>query len=385
MTSETIRILHTADWHLGREFHGKDLTESHGRFFEWLLQEVEERDIDLVIMAGDIYDRALPPLTAIQLFNREIDRLADRVPVVLTAGNHDSTVRMSHGELLREGIWLRSGTGQLGEPVLFENLPFPVAVYPIPYLDPIAAGSELEVDQTHEAVLGRAIEMARNDFEGREEGTRSILMAHAFVTGSETSESERGIIVGGAEDVPASLFDGFDYTALGHLHRPQAPGETVRYSGSPLCLSFSEAKDEKSVAIVDLAADGSVSIETVPVPRPVEVSRIKGKLEELMEDPSFREFKDHWLEVTLTDETRPSAPMERLSSVFTEVLSLRFSELRTEDAQNEAQALESLSKTDPMELLRQFITDVRGEGPTEEEAQILQQALDERSGAETRS
>lgn len=384
MSRDTIRILHTADWHLGREFHGKDMTGSHGQFFEWLLQQVEERDIDLVIMAGDIYDRALPPLTAIQLFNREVDRLTGKVPLVLISGNHDSTVRMSHGQLLREGLHLRSGTDKVGEPVVFENFAFPLAVYPVPYLDPITAGSELQVGQTHEEVLGRAVEAARVDLEERGADTRSVLVAHAFVTGSETSESERGIMVGGAEDVPASLFEGFDYTALGHLHRPQAPAATVRYSGSPLCLSFSESGDEKSVAVVELTADGSTSIEEVAVPRPVEISRLEGTLDQLMGDPGFRKYADHWVEITLTDKTQPLAPMERLGTVFENVLSLRFSELGPENVLSEARQLEELSKTDPLELLKQFVTDVRGEGPSDDEVKILEQALDHKTGSETR-
>jgi exonuclease SbcD len=385
MGEDSIRILHTADWHLGREFHGKDLTELHRRFFDWLIAEIEERQVDLVVMAGDIYDRALPPLEAIGLFNSQIDRLADVAPTVLITGNHDSTIRMSHGRLLREGICLRSGTDLLGKPEIFDSFAFPLAVYPVPYLDPISSGPALGVGQTHEEVLGEATRMAREDLERRPEGTRSVLVAHAFVTGAETSDSERGIFVGGAEDVPAATFDGFDYTALGHLHRPQEPGARVRYSGSPLCLSFSESNDVKSVSLVDLDSAGSVSIEEVPVPRWVEVSRVSGLLDDLLADPEHRSLADHWLEVTLEDRTQPDSPMERLESVFNEVLSLRFSELGPEQAGRQAEELEALSRQEPMRLLEQFLVEVRGEGPDEEERRILQAALDHRSGSESRN
>jgi DNA repair protein SbcD/Mre11 len=383
--TDHIRILHTADWHLGREFHGMGLNRSHEAFFEWLGDQIERLEIDLLIMAGDIFDRALPPLEAIRLFNREIDRLSGLTRVVLIAGNHDSTVRMSHGELLREGICLRSGTGMAGEPVLYDDLPFPFAVYPVPYLDPVTCGPELGVGQTHAEVLGRALDLAREDLAGRDTATRSVAVAHAFATGSETSESERGIVVGGAEDVPGSIFEGFDYTALGHLHRPQQVADRVRYSGSPLCLSFSEAADRKSVTVVDLSPDGSVGVEEIEVPKPFEISRIEGGLEELVGSPEFRKYRDHWLEVTLTDTTPPNAPMDTLRAVFPDVLSLRYSKLGPEQAGREAEALEALSRKQPMELLRQFLVDVRGTEPDEKESEILQQALDHRTGAETRA
>ena len=383
-----IRIFHTADWHLGREFHGADLSDAHRHFFDWLVGQIEERQVDLVIMAGDIFDRALPPLNAIGTFNDAVNRLAKLAPVVLITGNHDSTVRLSHGPLLRDGIHLRSGTVGIGSPIVMDDGPFPLAIYPIPYLDPIAAAPEIEADAaTHEAVLGRAVEICLQDLAGREEGTRSVGVAHAFVTGAQTSDSERGIFVGGSEEVPASVFESFDYLALGHLHRPQDVGKRVRYSGSPLFLSYSEVsgEEEKSVTIIDLDADGSTTVDPVRIPPFARLSLIRGTLEELLESDEYASVEDHWLEITLTDTSRPDAPMERLRKRFPHVMSLRFSELSLGETSQEAERLRELSRTSPMKLITEFLVDVRGEGPDKDELEILQQGLDHSTSSEVRS
>ena len=297
--SGKIRILHTADWHLGREFHGRDMSELHLEFFKWLAEQIEARKIDLVLMAGDIYDRALPPVSAISLFNEQMAKLSALAPFVMITGNHDSTVRMSHGPLLREGIHLRSGIESIGEPVTFEE-PFPLAVYPVPYLDPMTVAGQFDLDSTtHDAVIGEAVRRSLADLEARE-GVRSIAIGHAFVTGAVTSESERSIQVGGAEDVSSTVFGGFDYVALGHLHRPQSVGDRVRYSGSPIPLSYSEVDGGagKSVAVIELSADGSVEIETVDIPQLVRMGRISGELDFLLDDDSLEDVKSDWLEVT---------------------------------------------------------------------------------------
>jgi len=381
---DTIRILHTADWHLGREFHGADLTDAHQAFFDWLGSQILERDVDLVIMAGDIFDRALPPLSAVALFNRNLDRISELAPIVLVAGNHDSIVRMGHGALLKEGIHLRSGTDQIGEAITFDGGAFPLAIYPIPYLDPIASSDKLECDEaTHGAVLAAAVSASLADLAGQPDGTRSLAIAHAFVTGGKVTDSERGISVGGAFDVPSSTFDGFDYVALGHLHRPQQMDSHVRYSGSPLFLSFSEVGAEKSVEIVDLFANGSIEVETVAVPPSVEVGRIRGELEDLLTSDEFTEYEDHWLEVEVTDTKRPYAPMEKLGRRFRHVLSLRFPKLAEESAEREAERLLQVSQKDPLELVTEFVNYVREGEVTAEERDLLERALASRTASET--
>lgn len=389
MTShpDHIRILHTADWHLGREFHGADLTAAHRHFFDWLADQIQEREVDVVLMAGDIFDRALPPLNAIETFNEEVNRLADLVPIVLITGNHDSTVRLSHGPLLRDGIHLLSGTAAIGRPVMLDGGSFPLAIYPIPYLDPVASAPELDAEAAnHEAVLARSVELCLENLSGLKTGTRSVGIAHAFVTGAETSSSERGIFVGGSEDLPAGVFEGFDYVALGHLHRPQRISDRVWYSGSPLFLSYSELSGDagKSIMVVDLAADGSIEADAVPIPPFAQLSRISGTLSELLDSDEFTGFEDHWLEVTLTDTSRPENPMERLKARFPQIMSLQFSKLTLGESAEEVERLSELSRTSPMELITEFLQSVRGKEPDEHERKILQEALEHSTSREVR-
>ncbi len=381
-----IRILHTADWHLGREFHGRDLGTLHEAFFDWMEHEIETREIDLLLMAGDIYDRALPPVSAVELFNRRVARLSDLTKVVMITGNHDSAVRMGHGPLLKPAIHLRCGVRRLGEPVLIEH-PFPLAVYPIPYLDPPTMSSLLDLDEnSHDAVLGEAVRRCREDLAGHP-GTRSVAVGHAFITGSETSESERSIRIGGSENVDASVFDGFDYVALGHLHQPQEVAKRVRYAGSPIPLSFSEldAGEPKSVTVIELDATGSIETETVEIPQLVEMARIEGELDRLCNDPEFSEYENVWLEVKLTDHPRPNRPMDLLRARFPDVLSLRFdAPLAGDHGTLEAAEIKQLK---PIEVVSQFLEHVRGEdgGPDEQERKLLDRAFDEETGKDVRA
>jgi len=381
-----IRILHTADWHLGREFHGRDLTSLHEHFLDWLEEQVREREIDLVLMAGDIFDRALPPVTAVDLFNERITRLSKLADLVLITGNHDSVVRMGHGPLLKRTIHLRSGISQLGDPVVIEK-PFPVAVYPIPYLDPPTMSSRLDLDEnSHDAVLGEAVRRCREDLAGRA-GIRSVAVGHAFVAGGEISDSERSIQVGGSASVAPSVFDGFDYVALGHLHRPQAVTKRIRYAGSPIPLSFSEvgAGVPKSVTVIELQADGSISLDAVDIPQPVKMARIEGKLEELLADPAHEGLEDAWLEITLTDRVRPDQPVDRLRARFHGLIQPRFTAPMLLDGDTPDAA--EIQRLDPIEVVARFIEHVRGEGhgPDDGERLLLEQAFDEHTGKEVRS
>lgn len=384
MSEPTIRILHTADWHLGREFHGHDMTGLHQQFFDWLIAEVEARQIDVVLMAGDIYDRALPPVGAVNMLNRELDRLAGLTRTVLITGNHDSTTRMGHGALLREEIHLRAGAGQAAEPVVFDDLAFPLAIYPIPYLDPVTVANELDLEaSTHESVLTEITDRCRQELAART-GTRAIAVGHAFITGSDPSDSERSIQVGGSESVPASVFEGFDYVALGHLHRPQKVSERVRYAGSPLPLSYSEVGigAPKSVTVLELSADGTLSDEQIEIPQPVRMARLKGTLEDLLNDPELEAKREWWLEITLTDEQRPDQPMDRLRSRFPNLISLHFTAAVSSGTVISPEEVERLARSQPSELVASFLEEVRGRGPTDTERELIETALEEQTGAE---
>ena len=322
--------------------------------------------------------------------------------MILISGNHDSQVRMGHGPLLRENLHLRSGATAVGDPVLFEagtfgTAGFPLAVYPIPYLDPVASAERLDAaEKNHQAVLDAATGICREDLSKRSGDTRSVVVGHAFVAGGLVEDSERGIavgrsldgVVGGAGQVGAGTFDGFDYVALGHLHRPQVIDgheevPRLRYSGSPLYLSFSEVGAGKSVNVIDLAGDGTIDVETVAVPSAFRVSRIEGELSELLDSEEYSEYADDWLEVTLTDRRRPDRPMDRLATRFSRVLSLQFSNLDREAPGAEARRLAGIVQKDPVALVSEFVEHVRGEAPDAAEMEIIGEAVASKAGSET--
>ncbi|QXJ20468.1 exonuclease SbcCD subunit D [Actinomadura graeca] len=317
-----MRILHTSDWHLGRSFHREDLMAAQQSFVDHLVETVRAERVDCVLISGDVYDRALPPVDAVRLFDDTLGRLKGLARVVLIAGNHDSTRRLGFGSALMDdaGVHVRTDFARVGEPVMVGD----AAVYGIPYLEPELVRQPWGLDERgHAATLAEAMRRVRADAARRGPGVPTVVLAHAFVTGGEASESERDISVGGSSHVPASVFEGVGYAALGHLHGAWAVTPRVRYSGSPLAYSFSEERHVKGSWLVDLRADG-VAAEFVEAPVPRRIARIRGRIDDLLSDGSFDGYEDRWLQITLTDPRRPSAAMERLRRRFPHALVLGF-------------------------------------------------------------
>src|SRR6476619_2033816 len=321
-----MRILHTSDWHLGRSFHREGMLTHQAAYVDHLLEVVEHQRVDLVVVAGDVYDRALPHVDAIRLADETLARLAaSRAKVVLTSGNHDSAQRLGFSSRLIDaaGVFIRTDASSVGTPVVLEDEHGPVVVHGIPYLDPDAVREPWGLAaRSHEAAMTEAMRRVRADLSARTRGTRSVVLAHAFVAGAEPSDSERDISVGGVSLVPTSVFDGIDYTALGHLHGRHTLTESVRYSGSPLAYSFSEADHRKGSWLVDLGADGLTSAEFVDAPVPRALARLRGALDDLLLDPALARHEGSWVQATLTDDVRPREPMERLRRRFPHTLQL---------------------------------------------------------------
>ncbi|MCQ4079907.1 exonuclease SbcCD subunit D [Streptomyces sp. RB6PN25] len=374
-----MRLLHTSDWHLGRSFHRVSLLSAQEAFIDHLVEVVRGEHVDAVLVAGDLYDRAVPPLPAIALFDDALHRLATLgVPTVMISGNHDSARRLGVGARLmeRSGIHLRTDPAGCGAPVVLSGPHGNVAVYGLPYLEPALVRDEFGVDRAdHAAVLGAAMDRVRADLAARAPGTRSVVLAHAFVTGGEECDSERDITAGGVASVPAGIFDGVDYVALGHLHGCQTITERVRYSGSPLAYSFSEAGHHKSMWLVDLGEDGGVTAERVdcPVQRPL--ARIRGTLDELLTAPAYASSQDAWVEATLTDAHRPHDPMARLAKRFPHILALAFDPQDAPDDPLVSYAQRLRGRTD-QQIADDFVTHVRDRGPDERERSVLRDALD---------
>ena len=377
-----MRILHTSDWHLGRSFHGVDLTEAQAGFVDHLLETVRTQQVDLVVVSGDVYDRALPPVRAVELADETFARLAaSGVRTVVTSGNHDSAIRLGHNARLADGagVHFRTRWQQVAAPVTVEDGHGPVHVYGIPYLEPDAVRHEWALPaRTHEAALAAA--MQRIDADRTARGGRSVVMAHAFVAGSPeaaptmSSDSERDISVGGLSIAPTSLFTRPDYVALGHLHGASQLTESVRYSGAPLAYSFSEEHHTKGSWLVELGADGLHRADFVPAPVERRLRRISGRIDDLLRDPGLAEAEACYVAVTLTDAVRPRSAMERLRARFAHVLTLTYAP--EGGARDRRAVLPRVSGRSDHDIALGFVQEVRELQATTEEALLLQMACD---------
>ncbi len=371
-----MRILHTSDWHLGRSLHGESMLAAQEAYLDHLVGTVADQQVDLVVVAGDLYDRALPSVDAVALADEALHRLGtSRARVVISSGNHDSGRRLGFNARLVDlaGVHLRTDAGGVDVPILLEDRHGPVAVYAIPYLEPDVLTRAWELPtRSHAAVLGHALARVRTDLAARPGGTRSVVLAHAFVAGGVPSDSERDIAVGGISVVPLPLFDGFDYTALGHLHGRSVLSETVRYSGSPVAYSFSEADHVKGSWLVDLGPDGLAAAEFVPAPVLRPLARINGTLEALLREPRFVAAEGAWVEATLTDDARPQQAMDRLRTRFPHALALRFAPVHGDPL---PRRIDTTGRT-AHEVSLDFVDHVRGGPATPAESELLREALE---------
>ncbi|MFB7667080.1 exonuclease SbcCD subunit D [Kitasatospora sp. NPDC056138] len=374
-----MRLLHTSDWHLGRSFHRESLHDAQRAFLDHLVAVVREHRVEAVLVAGDVYDRALPGLGAVALFDDVLHRLADLgVPTVFISGNHDSARRLGVGAGLigRAGVHLRTDPDGCADPVLLADEHGPVAVYGLPYLEPALTRERFGLaGGGHAEVLRAAMTRVRADLAERPAGTRAVVLAHAFVTGGEPSDSERDITVGGVASVPASVFDGVHYAALGHLHGCQTLAPHLRYSGSPLAYSFSEVHHRKTMWLVDLAADGSVAAERLDCPQPRPLARLRGRLAELLADPELAVHEESWVQATLTDPLRPANPMEELRGRFPHTLQLLFEPEPTPGERHVSYADRVSGRAD-LEIAEGFVRHVRGGEVDELEQGWLQEAFE---------
>jgi DNA repair protein SbcD/Mre11 len=377
-----MRLLHTSDWHIGRSLHGADLLREQEEVLCGLADVVVAESVDVVVVAGDVYDRAVPSADATGVLDRVVGRLLRAgAAVVLTPGNHDSARRLGtfSGLLAAAGLHVRATTAGLDEPVLLRDEHGEVAVYGLPYLEPEIARHELGpggrgagIDRSHEAVLTEAMERVRRDLFLRP-GARSVVLAHAFVGGGVPSDSERDICVGGVDLVPAAVFDGVDYVALGHLHRPQTLTERLRYSGSPLAYSFGEAGQEKQVWLVDLDATGLAGVRALALPTPRPLTVLTGTLDELLADPAHRAVEEHFVSARLTDDVRPADPMRQLQTRFPRCVHLEWTGgTRGDDGRSYQERLRGRSD---LEVVREFVDHVRGTATTPGELDLLTRAL----------
>ena len=399
-----MRLLHTSDWHLGRSFHGASLLDEQAEALDRIVELAREAAVDLVVIAGDLYDRAIPPAEAVSLFTDTLARLRSAgIAVVAIAGNHDSHVRVSvYDPLLSAlGVTIRGAVTRAAEPVLVQPAASgtAVAVYPLPYLEPVVDGPRLlaapapegcdsaeEVALelpagtparfSHEATTRLALQGIRRDLV-RRPGTRSVLVAHTFVAGGQGSDSERELSVGQVDRVSVETFAGFDYVALGHLHgSQQLDGPRLAYSGTPLPYSFSEERHRKSVRIVELAADGTPAVEVVPLGVGRSLQTIEGTLATLCSDPTFERAREARVRAILTDEALPLQAMARLRERFPHAVELRHQPPAVERSSGDERSRRIREARSPLELAGLFLADQQGRPASSAELDLLRLALE---------
>lgn len=372
-----MRILHTSDWHLGRNFHGVHLLDAQVSVLESLVETIRSERVDAVVIAGDIYDRAVPAADAVAAFDHLLSEVrAAGAAVIGIAGNHDSAVRVGFGErlLAQADVHIRGNVASCGTAVEIPTPKGVVAFYPIPYLEPETARHALQVPdaRSHEALLRSALDRVRADRD-RRRPARSVIIAHAFVTGGQSCDSELALTIGGSAEVPISQFDEWDYVALGHLHGRQSfSSGRIRYSGSPMPYSFSERGHTKGAWLVDLDGDEpDVRALDLPVHRPL--AQVRGDLDDLLTSSAHAAAEGAFVHAVLTDAVLPLDAMSKLRRRFPHAITLAHEP--AVDARTAASYADLVRGRTDLELGTDFIAHVTGRPATADEQRILAEVM----------
>ncbi|MBT1175483.1 exonuclease subunit SbcD [Bifidobacterium sp. LC6] len=414
-----MRVLHTSDWHIGRRFKGVSLLEYQRNALAWLIELIQREHVEVLCVAGDVYDLSMPSSDAVRLFNEMFAQLGhvkvDGKPleIIMTPGNHDSAVRLGAGAaLMQPNIHMRCEIDGIAEPVLIERGNERLAVYALPYLDPDAARSQLQgmldehdidyhIPRSHEGMMRAALELITRDI--AQQRTRcpqltALLMAHAFVSGAQSCDSERAITVGGLDSVPAELFShsGLDYLALGHLHRPQRvsipelPVEQstfaldrtpqARYSGSLLAYSFSESLDPpqvgngKSVVLFEATDAGVSGFDTVTVDsKEPPFAQLEGTLEEIQGNAA--EHRNDWVSVNVHVSEFPQGLYQKIDSWYPHALEKNVIYDRT-PGNERSTTIDLRNVTSEAEVLNRFVLDRLNREPDKAEQRVLQSTIE---------
>lgn len=400
-----MRFLHTADWHLGRIFYGQYLTDDQAHVLEnQFFTILKEEKIDGILLAGDVFDRAVPPIEAVELWDSIITRLAMdyKVPLFVVSGNHDGAERLEVGRsmLSQSGIHIWGSPHHALQPLKFEGSDGKVAICPMPFSEPRRIGDALglgvneakpsdedniedslfsyvDTDEHEEPSLNLhnydQMYQAWSDhlYKQVPKGMRSIAISHAFVMGGDVGGSERTLSVGGSEQVNPQVFKDFHYTALGHLHGPQRMGaEYIRYSGSPLKYSFDEHSQKKSFTIIDMDKKGKVHINTIPVEAKHDVVILEGYFEDLLNNKELQaKHKDDYVQAQLLDTMPIMDGMAKLRQVYHRCMTIDLAGRVAAPVANMGDAV--FKELNERELFNQFAETVWKEPLTEREQQYI--------------
>ncbi len=368
-----MRFIHTADWHLGRIFHGVHLTDDQDHVLRQFLDLVRDVRPDAVLIAGDIYDRAVPPPDAVVLLDEVLSKLTElRVPVAMIAGNHDSPDRLGFGARLFEshGLHVSCNLSSQRRPLVLDDAYGRVHIHMLPFADPPQVREHLGDDTVHNHA--RAMEALIEQARARQpRGERSVLMAHATVVGARTSDSERPLgAFPGTSAIESSKLAGFDYVALGHLHTPQVIDGRIHYPGSPLKYSFGEAEEIKAVSVVEMDALGRVTIDAVPLSPRREVRKVRGHLSDLLANDDGKRRED-FVAAVLYDDGAVLDPIGRLREIYPNILHIERLALDLPGAINPPT---DHRKRTHLDLFKDFFNEVTG-APLTEDQELAMAAL----------
>ncbi|EJG0749285.1 exonuclease SbcCD subunit D [Vibrio parahaemolyticus] len=367
-----MKFIHTSDWHLGRQFHNVSLLEDQQAVLEQLIQYIENNPVDAVIVAGDVYDRSVPPTIAIELLNRVVKRICGELntPMILISGNHDGAERLGFGseQMKRSGLHIISNFEDMLTPVVIETKAAGhVAFYGMPYNDPEQVRYVYkELVSTHDEAHKLLAEKITEQFQSEH---RNILISHCFVDGAIESESERPLSIGGSDRVSHEHFFNFDYVALGHLHQPQKKGEEyIRYSGSLMKYSFGEQNQKKGFTLVEIGKDGFIGAEHIELTAPHEMRIVEGELEQILEWGKTDPKNEDYLLVRLMDKHAILNPMDKLRTVYPNVLHLEKPGMLIGVEQEMAQAKLARSEID---MFKDFFAEAQDSELSNEQEQAI--------------
>ncbi|MFN1580548.1 exonuclease SbcCD subunit D [Vibrio rotiferianus] len=367
-----MKFIHTSDWHLGRQFHNVSLLDDQQAVLDQLIQYIKNNPVDAVVVAGDIYDRSVPPTIAIELLNKVVKRICGELntPMILISGNHDGAERLGFGseQMKNAGLHIISNFEDMLTPVVIEtDSAGQVAFYGMPYNDPEQVRFAYQEpvsthDQAHKLLAKKITEHFQPE-------QRNVLVSHCFVDGAIESESERPLSIGGSDRVSHEHFLNFDYVALGHLHQPQKKGEEyIRYSGSLMKYSFGEQNQKKGFTLVEFDQNGFVSAEHINLAAPHEMRIVEGELEQVIEQGKTDPKNEDYLLVRLMDKHAILNPMEKLRTVYPNVLHLEKPGMLIGVEQEMAQAKLARSEID---MFRDFFSEAQDGQLSQEQDQAI--------------
>ena len=372
-----MKLIHLSDLHLGKRVNEYSMLEDQEFILKKIINIVDDEKPEGVIIAGDVYDKPVPSAEAVQLFDSFLSSLARRqLQVFVISGNHDSSERIAFGSKIMDASGVHMSPVYDGKvsPIPLEDEHGTVDVYMLPFFKPISvrkfAGDEIT---TYTDAMKFAVSQMNINTKNR-----NVLVAHQFVTGAKTCESDT-VSVGGADNVDASVFDGFDYVALGHLHSPQNCGSIhIRYCGSPLKYSFSEANDKKSVTVVELAEKGEVTCREVPLIPKRDMVELKGTYEELTAKSYYenKTWQEDYTHITLTDEQDVPEAIGKLRAVYHNLMKLDYDNTRTQ-SNSEIDAVADLEKKSPLEIFSEFFELQNNKEMTSEQTEFMRKLISE--------